>query len=285
MLIYLDNWQNEIPNGKKGINENYARELMELHTLGVNGGYTQKDVVSLAYILTGWGLKSGKKNPEFAFNLAKHDKKDKVLIGKTIKGGGSEEIEQALDLLASHPSTAKFLSFKLAQYFIADNPPPALVQRMTESYLKSNGHIATVLNTMFHSPEFWDDAAYRHKYKTPYQYVISALRALNAPISSWQIADITIEELGMPLYGQITPDGYKYTEETWLASDSMVRRLGVTTKLVQKQFKDGRTINPQSLMNNLGNDFSSKTVSVVQQAKAVPAQIQLILGSPEFMYY
>lgn len=105
------------------------------------------------------------------------------------------------------------------------------------------------------------------------------------PISSWKLASNTITELGMPLYGQITPDGYKYTEEAWLSSDSMVRRLGITTKLVQKQFKDGRTINPSILMKNLGGDFSVKTQNIVQKTKAPPAQIQLILGSPEFMYY
>lgn len=169
MLIYLDNWQNQIPNGKKGINENYARELMELHTLGVNGGYIQKDVINLAYILTGWGLKNGPKNPEFAFNKSKHDKSDKILLGKTIQNNDSKGVEQALDLLASNPSTANFLSFKLAQYFVADKPPNSLVKKMSQSYLQSNGNIAQVLNTMFHSSEFWDEAAYRKKYKTPYQ--------------------------------------------------------------------------------------------------------------------
>ncbi|HEY6393981.1 MAG TPA: DUF1800 domain-containing protein, partial [Candidatus Binataceae bacterium] len=213
MLFYLDNWQNTAagsPGAKgkfEGINENYARELMELHTLGVNGGYTQNDVIALAHILTGWGIarqggRNGRRGPRsgfgpgsgpfglrprfaaqrgsgadmatrvdpslFYFDSRRHDYGSKTLLGHTFEGSGESEGERALDLLARHRSTANRLSYQLARYFVADEPPKALVQRMSQRYLGADGNIRTVLTTMFESPEFWDRSCYGAKFKTPY---------------------------------------------------------------------------------------------------------------------
>jgi uncharacterized protein (DUF1800 family) len=169
MMFYLDNAQNtkagyqsrNPKNKKNGLNENYARELLELHTLGVDGGYSQKDVMELARVLTGWGLPGGRKNSGggtywATFDEQRHDFGDKVVLGQTIKGSGPKEIEQVLDMLARHNSTAHHLSFKLAQYFVDDSPPDALVDKLSSSYLQSGGNIKTVLNTLFSSQEFWD---------------------------------------------------------------------------------------------------------------------------------
>jgi uncharacterized protein (DUF1800 family) len=285
MLFYLDNWQNTAPGspGAKGkfdgINENYARELMELHTLGVNGGYTQQDVIALAHILTGWGLPPGgggggggrRRQPDqmdrmataqfrrmfgplgafmrgpqpymgegarppinpggFYFDLSRHDQSSKTFLGHEIAGGGEEEGERALDILARSPQTARHLSFQLAQYFVADAPPPALVQRMASRYLASDGDIRAVLETMFTSGEFWDRRYYANKFKTPYEYVISCARATGVPVRNFRPLYGTMQLLGMPLYGCQTPNGYDMTEEAWLNPDAMMTRLSFATAL------------------------------------------------------
>ena len=176
MLVYLDNWLNTNPGsqdarGKEnGINENYAREIMELHTMGADGGYTQADVTTLAHILTGWGLGKGKTLEEksvFYFDPKRHDNSDKVFLGQQIRGGGAEEIKQALDILARHPATAHHISYQLAQNFLSDNPPESLVAKMAETFKKTDGDIREVLSTMFKSPEFWDEQYFRKKFKPP----------------------------------------------------------------------------------------------------------------------
>jgi uncharacterized protein (DUF1800 family) len=283
MLFYLDNWQNTAPGspGAKGkfdgINENYARELMELHTLGVNGGYSQQDVIALAHILTGWGLPPGRgggggggqqrrqnpmammqfrrmfgplgafmRDPQFYsgegapppispsgfyFDASRHDPGTKRFLGRDIEGNGEHEGELALDILARSPATAKHLSSQLAQYFVADAPPPALVQRMTSRYLATDGDIRAVLETMFTSGEFWDRRCYAVKYKTPYEYVISCARATGVPVRNFRPLYGTMQLLGMPLYGCQTPNGYDQTEEVWLNPDSMMTRLSFATAL------------------------------------------------------
>ena len=273
MLFYLDNWENTQPdspgakNRFEGINENYARELMELHTLGVDGGYTQQDVIALAHILTGWGLPNGRGNFNnggearrrpfsgldldrhlhfgampagdqpftsanfFFFDADRHDFSTKVLLGETIDGGGIAEGERALDLLAQHPSTAKHLSYQLAQYFVADDPPKALVARMAERYLQTDGHIGAMLETMFNSHEFWAREYYASKFKTPYEYVISAARASGAPVTNFRPLYGTMALLGMPLYGCQTPNGYSNTRDAWLNPDAMMARLSFATAL------------------------------------------------------
>ncbi len=271
MMFYLDNWQNTAPGspgskGKfEGINENYARELMELHTLGVNGGYSQADVIALAHILTGWGLpKQGGGNPMrrgegmaggetggvfpfmrrrrnfmpaavdpsgFYFDESRHDFSSKTLLGHRIEGGGIDEGEHALDILARSPATAKHLSFKLAQYFVADDPPKALVERMAQRYLATDGETRAVLETMFTSAEFWDPRYYGAKFKTPYEYVVSCVRATGVPVRNYRPLYGTMQILGMPLYGCQTPNGYANTQDAWLNPDAMMTRLSFATAL------------------------------------------------------
>ena len=277
MLFYLDNWQNTAPGspgskGKfEGINENYARELMELHTLGVNGGYSQADVIALAHILTGWGLPKpggggggnrmrggdGMAGPEmgggmfpfmrrrqfgrfgapavdpsgFYFDASRHDFSDKTFLGHQIQGGGQDEGEHALDILASRPATANHLSFKLAQYFVADDPPKALVSRMAQRYLETDGQISSVLETIFTSEEFWDPRHFGAKFKTPYEYVISCVRATGVPVRNYRPLYGTMQILGMPLYACQTPNGYANTADTWLNPDAMMTRLSFATAL------------------------------------------------------
>jgi uncharacterized protein (DUF1800 family) len=367
MLYYLDNWQNTAPGSRgankrfDGINENYARELMELHTLGVNGGYTQNDVIALAHILTGWGLPKaggngggggmrranengveafrngpamlrrwmyGGFNPPrrprpvtyadgnaFYFDADRHDFSNKVLLGHTIEGGGAREVEQALDLLARHPSTAKHISYQLAQYFVADEPPPALVARMTSSYAESDGDIRAVLSSMLTSPEFWDRRHFRAKYKTPYEYVISSVRATGASVRNFRPLAGTMQLLGMPLYGCQTPNGYSNTQDAWLNPDSMMARLSFATALgngnlplehepfdgadgggARGYFDKRGTTNVKldaggpkmprpddgALQMALGNSFSANTRDAIESA---PPQLRaaMVLGAPEFM--
>ena len=276
MLFYLDNWQNTAPGspgskGKfEGINENYARELMELHTLGVNGGYSQADVIALAHILTGWGLPKGggggggggNRGPGmqgggmgelfpfmrrrqnfrrpyaavvdpsgFYFDPERHDFSSKNFLGHEIEGGGMAEGEHALDILARSPATARHLSFKLAQYFVADDPPKALVSRMAERYLATDGETRAVLETMFASAEFWDPRHYGAKFKTPYEYVVSCVRATGVPVRNYRPLYGTMQILGMPLYGCQTPNGYANTQDAWLNPDAMMTRLSFATAL------------------------------------------------------
>ena len=276
MLFYLDNWQNTAPGsagskGKfEGINENYARELMELHTLSVNGGYSQADVIALAHILTGWGIPKpggggGNRRPAmqgagmgeffpfmrlrqrrqnfrrpgaasvdpsgFYFDARRHDLSSKNFLGHRIDGGGIDEGEHALDILAGSAATAKHLSFKLAQYFVADDPPKALVSRMADRYLATDGEIRAVLETMFTSAEFWDPRYYGAKFKTPYEYVVSCVRAMGVPVSNYRPLYGTMQVLGMPLYGCQTPNGYANTQEAWLNPGAMMTRLSFATAL------------------------------------------------------
>jgi len=304
MLFYLDNWQNTAPNSPgargrfQGLNENYAREVMELHTLGVDGGYTQQDVIALARIFTGWGFsRFGQQTDNaygFYFNAKRHDFGDKVFLGQTIKGSGMDEGEQALDLLARNPATAHHISYELAQYFVADQPPPALVERLTQQFLATDGDIREVLNTLFHSPEFEDPKNYGTKFKTPYQYVVSAIRATGIKVNNFRPLYGILQQLGMPLYGYLTPDGYKNTQDAWLNSDAMTRRLSFATALVsdrlplqelaQTAMATNQPVDALRLANTLGNNFSAQTQSAIA---ASPPQLRaaLILGSPEFMHY
>jgi uncharacterized protein (DUF1800 family) len=289
MLIYLDNWQNTAPNSPgarrrfQGLNENYARELMELHTLGVNGGYTQNDVTALATILTGWGVRQRPSaaggEAGFYFDAKRHDFSDKKLLGHLIRGQGEAEVEQALDLLAKNPATARHISYKLAQYFVADAPPPALVDRLAQRYLSSDGDICAVLTTLFESAEFWHPGVYGTKFKTPYQYVVSALRATDLPLErSPQPITNLLQQLGMPLYGCPTPDGYQNTKAAWLNPDSMTRRLSFATRLGEQSSQP-----LAQLSHTLGNRLSAQTQQAIATSPTV-LQSALILGSPEFMH-
>ncbi|MDB5918941.1 MAG: hypothetical protein JWR40_3175 [Massilia sp.] len=218
----------------RGLNENFARELMELHTLGVDGGYAQKDVTELARMLTGWTYDARalvSNNQTFRFDPQRHDQGTKHWLGREVTELGQREGEMALDVLAMHPSTARHLSFKLAQYFVQDKPPPALVERMARSYLDAKGDIGAVLRTLFASAEFMAPEAIGAKFKTPYQFVVSAARASATPILNVAPLLGTMAQLGMPLYGCQTPDGYKNTQDAWLNPDALMRRITFATAL------------------------------------------------------
>jgi uncharacterized protein (DUF1800 family) len=292
MLYYLDNLQNKAPNrlgarGRfKGLNENYARELMELHTLGVNGGYTQQDVITLARIFKGWGFPPRRPGEavqsEFYFDANRHDSSDKVFLGQTIKGSGMAEAEQALDILARHRATAHHITYKLAQYFVADEPPPSLVDKLAKRFQDTDGDIPAVLDTLFHSPEFLDPKYYNAKFKTPYQYVISAIRATGTALQNVRPVAGVLRQLSMQLFGCSTPDGYKNTELAWLNPDAMLRRISFATTLAAGRFAGSKPVDAQQLSKTLGNNFSTQTKEVMESSDK-QMQAALILGSPEFM--
>ena len=240
MLFYLDNQLNTAPGspGAKGnatgINENYAREIMELHTLGVDGGYAQNDVIALAHILTGWTLNRGSLRfggPPTWFDPARHDFSEQVFLGRHIPAGGEEQGVAALDMLARSPATARHISFELAQYFVSDQPPPALVDRLTQRWQQTDGDIAAVLKTLFASAEFRSSVG--QKYKTPYQYVLSATRAAGIAVNNPRPLMNTMARLGQGLYLCQTPDGYKNTEDAWLSPDATTLRIGFATGLAR----------------------------------------------------
>jgi uncharacterized protein (DUF1800 family) len=299
MLFYLDNWQSVGPNSdvargggrragnrkfarrknvsfgqnqqqqqqrqRRGLNENYAREIMELHTLGVDGGYTQKDVTELARVLTGWTIEQPQRGGDFTFNERMHEPGAKVVLGQTFKEDGKREGERAIEMLASHPSTAKFISRKLAMRFVSDNPPPALVDRMAETFLKSDGDIREVLRTLFKSPEFWAQDSYRAKVKTPLEFVISAVRATNADVSNAQPLVQTLNRMGMPLYGQQPPTGYSMKQEVWVNSAALLDRMNFALALGSSRL-NGIQVEPQHIFNGPPPPDASAAQAVLEQA-------------------
>ncbi len=298
MLVYLDNWRNTAPNSPKaskrfqGLNENYARELMELHTLGVKGGYTQEDVITLAKIFTGWGLCSAglpdRNSSGFCFDPDRHDASDKVFLGQRIPGQGMAEGEQALDILASSPATARHISQELAAYFVADQPPATLVDRLTQRFLSTKGDIRAVLQTLFESPEFWSPQIYNAKFKTPYRYVISSVRATGLPLTQLKPMARVLTQLGMPLYNYQAPDGYPQTEEFWLNSEALNRRVNFALALASGRLPAQQQSYPPvdaiALNKTLGYALSPQTQKAI--AASSPAmRSALILGSPDFMRY
>jgi uncharacterized protein (DUF1800 family) len=306
MLRYLDNEQNAAGH----INENYARELMELHTLGVDGGYSQKDVQELARVLTGVGVNATGKMPPmkpplqaqyvrdglFEFNPNRHDYGDKQLLGRTIRGRGLAEIDEVADLLSKHPATAHFVSRKLAVFFVADDPPAALVERMAQTFRRSDGDIAATLATMFHSPEF--SASLGHKFKDPIHYVVSAVRLaygdkpiLNTnPMLGW------LNRMGEPLYGRLTPDGYPLTEAAWASPGQMVARFEVARTIGANSAGLFKPDGPDAielpafpqLANALyytatANRLDAATHQALDQSKSPQEWNMFLLASPEFM--
>jgi len=222
------------PNGKQrplGLNENYARELMELHTLGVDGGYTQRDVTEMAKIFTGWGIDHGEQGGEFLFNPRRHEPGQKVVLGYRIQDGGEHEGLAMLHMLAVSPVTAHHVSLQIAQRFVSDTPPPALVDGMAATWVKTGGDIREVLRTMLQSPEFWSQDAYRAKVKTPEEYVISAVRATGGEVVHPAALVEAIGQLGMPLYGCQTPNGYSWMADAWLNSGELLDRMNFSLAL------------------------------------------------------
>lgn len=257
MLVYLDNWMSAAsmtttrPNARRkpaaqsaqrtrGLNENYARELLELHTLGVDGGYTQEDVVEVARAFTGWTI--GRPNdPGFKFTAALHDRGTKNVLGQTIaSGGGMNDGERVLDILASHPSTAKHIAFKLAQRFVSDAPPASLVDRAAKTFQSTEGNLREVVRVIVTSEEFFAPEVRLAKVKTPFELVASALRATGATVDSAQPIVRTLASLGMPLYLCQPPTGYDETADAWVSSGALVSRINFAMALARGQMRGVR---------------------------------------------
>jgi uncharacterized protein (DUF1800 family) len=246
MLFYLDNHSSIGPhslaaqraqanpaakNKDPGLNENYARELMELHTLGVDGGYTQKDVTEVAKVFTGWTIEDPLKGTGFTFNERRHEPGPKYVLGQTVEENGEQEGLAVLHQLAISPATAHHLSQQLAERFVSDTPPPALVDRLAKTYLHSDGDIRQVLRTLFTSPEFWSREAYRAKVKTPEEFVLSAVRATGGEVQRPAIVLNAMNQLGMPFFGCQTPNGYSWTAGSWVNSGDLLTRINIALAL------------------------------------------------------
>lgn len=229
-----------------GINENYGREVMELHTVGVDAGYTQQDVIEMAKCLTGWTIRAPRRDPQFMFRPAFHAQGPKTVMGRTIDAGGEQDGIQALQFLANDPHTARRISAELARHFVSDDPPPALVDRMTKEYEKTGGDIRSVLRTMIYSPEFWSRSAYRAKTKTPFELVASTARALNAdvdvalPLVQWTA------RMGEPLFLCQPPNGYSDKAETWVNSGALLNRMNFALAIATNH-TPGTQVDPSSL--------------------------------------
>src|SRR6267142_1827828 len=235
MLFYLDNWQSQVPRDdipfppgvrRPGLNENYGRELMELHTLGVDGGYTQQDVISVARAFTGWTILGPRQGGGFRFEPRIHDSKEKIVLGQKIKGGGGQsDGEKVLDIIARSPATAHFISFKLARRFVSDSPSTALVDHAAQVYLRTDGDIREVLRSIITSPEFFSQQAFRSKVKSPFEVVVSAARALNAAPDSTPRSAQLIAYLGQPIFGHQAPNGWPETGESWMNTGAILNRI------------------------------------------------------------
>jgi len=264
MLFYLDNWQNTDasspgpqmaqmtrngrpptgaparPQRSRGINENYARELMELHTLGVDGGYTQDDIVNVARALTGWTIQPREgSGTQFVARL--HDDQEKTVLGHQLKaGGGQNDIEQVLDILAGHPATARRIATKLAVRFVSDTPPASLIDRAAARFTATKGDLREVVRTIVTSPEFFAAGAYRVKVKTPLDFVASALRATGAEVRSALPLARELREMGMPLYFCQPPTGYDDTAATWVSAGALVSRMNFAIALGKNEIRGVR---------------------------------------------
>jgi uncharacterized protein (DUF1800 family) len=211
---------------RAGLNENYARELMELHTLGVDGGYTQKDVTEVARCFTGWTIRGARDgDPRFVFQKHFHAMGDKVVLDQKIKQGDKGEGDRVLHLLATHPSTARFISGKLVRRFVADEPPAALVERAAATFQKTEGNIREVVRTIVTSPEFFAAEARGAKVKTPLEFVASAVRAADGEVEDGRALAQRVADMGMPLYMQQPPTGYKDSSDAWVSAGGLLARL------------------------------------------------------------
>ena len=307
MLYYLDNHLST----RRGLNENYARELMELHTLGVDGGYTQRDVQEVARALTGWTLDRTRQPATFIFRRDQHDTNAKMVLGhELLAGRGIEDGEDVLDILARHPSTAKYISFKLARRLVSDDPPPELVARAAATFTRTDGDIAEVVRTIVTSPEFFSRAAFRAKVKTPYDLVISARRAFNAPADTTPQTARLIARLGQASFGWLTPDGWPEKGIAWMTPGTMYSRIrfgndvaeGRVPGIAPKQWREWPTLIAAPLdaqvdgvvntvLSHCADSLTRVTMFGIRPGGAPPAAdgekrlrelLAIALASPEF---
>jgi uncharacterized protein (DUF1800 family) len=300
---------------ERGLNENYGREVMELHTVGVDAGYTQKDVISMAEILTGWTVHEPRKDPEFFFDERIHAQSKEVVMGRTFNHGGEKDGEEALRFLANHPKTARMISTELARHFVSDNPPASLIDRMAKNYESTGGDIRSVLRTMIYSSEFWSKDAYRAKVKTPFELVVSTSRALGAevpvslPLTGW------IGRMGEPLFLCQPPTGYSDAAQTWVNTGALLNRLNFALTLAGDRMA-GASVDLKTLLGEdattdpsvalersihifLGGEIADSTRTTLEARLSDPQILQaklddpvkkvnegliagLVLGAPEF---
>ncbi|MEP6961790.1 MAG: DUF1800 domain-containing protein, partial [Acidobacteriota bacterium] len=327
MLFYLDNWQNVSPDAAqqqaaligrlgrgnperqaklkakqqgRGLNENYARELMELHTLGVDNGYTQKDIVEVARCFTGWTILQPRQGGEFFYNDRVHDRGEKTVLGVKIPaGGGRSDGERVLDILAKRPETARFISLKLAERFVADDPPAALVERMAKKFTETDGDIRAVMSAMIGSPEFFSEGAWKAKVKTPLELIVSAARATGAQIRNAAPLAQQVAELGQPLYRKVEPTGYSTAAAEWVNSAALLARMNFALALAGNQVQgtrvdaSGFTVDTDEMTRRfLFREPAASTRATLEKALAAqeregkqrsPALVAgLVLGSPDF---
>jgi uncharacterized protein (DUF1800 family) len=328
MLFYLDNWQSADPNGPhadprqngrprvgrgalggraifprppavqnqqarrapRGLNENYGRELMELHTLGVDGGYTQKDVTEVARAFTGWTIDNPRQGAAYRFEPRIHDDREKTVLGHRIKaGGGQGDGEQVLDILVRHPATAHFIATKLVRRFVSDTPPASLVDRAAARFRDTDGDLRDVMRTILTSAEFLSPDAFRAKVKTPFEFIVSAMRATAADVQDAMPLVRAMQQLGMPLYGCQPPTGYKDTADAWVNTGALVNRMNIALSLAGSQLRGVLvpSLQPPAsgdslIASFLNGDASESTRATVARATTVPQMAALTLGSPEF---
>jgi uncharacterized protein (DUF1800 family) len=349
MMFYLDNWLSADPNTPQriayqqprrrpffsgqptrfpqqqqqqqqqkreyGLNENYGRELMELHTLGVDGGYSQKDVIEVAKCFTGWTIRQPQQNPEFIYNEQMHIGGSKTVLDHTIEQGGMKEGLEVIHLLAHDPHTAHHIAFQIAEHFVSDTPPPALVDRMSQTFLSSDGDAKAVLHTMIYSPEFWSRAAFRSKIKTPFELVVSAARAVSANIELPLAMVMWTARIGQPLYNCQPPTGYKDNAETWVNTGALLNRLNYSLTLAGGHMRgthvdmaalvgmdssqDAKAVLDKSIDVLLHGNISAQTRTTLEKQLEDPNVLQarlddpvkmvnigmvtgLVLGAPEF---
>jgi uncharacterized protein (DUF1800 family) len=297
MLFYLDNWLSVSPNSsmgarlansrRQGLNENYARELMELHTLGVDGGYTQRDVQEVARCLTGWTIRKPRGQPEFLFDPRLHDNNEKNVLGTVIPaGGGIADGFKVVDLLARHPSTAKFMATKLARRFIADDPPTAVVNDAAETFRRTDGDIRAVLRAILQSREFYAAEFYRGKLKKPLEFIASALRVTNSETRITPALLRYLGRMGEPLFLAQAPNGYADRAERWVSADMLLTRINFATDLSTNSLPGSRMgvegKEPQGLASLIAPEGLSSATQVAV-AQAMPGEaVALLLAAPEF---
>src|SRR5439155_6757755 len=276
-------------NAPKGLNENYGRELMELHTLGVDGGYTQKDVTEVARAFTGWTIDKPRQGGGFRFEPRIHDQGQKIVLGHVIKpGGGQSDGEQVLDLLARHPSTARFIATKLVRRFVSDTPPAPLVDRAAARFRETGGDLREVMRTILLSQEFLAPDSYRAKVKTPVEFIASALRATAADVQDATPLVRSLQQFGMPLYMCQPPTGYKDSADAWVNTGALVARMNFALQVAGNKMNGIVVQLPQPLDaamlldSMLGGDASDATRSTIAKATMPGRMVALTLGSPEF---
>jgi len=330
MLFYLDNWMSASPqdpgmppyrivrgrfgspmfvprrprpaaqkkNAQRGLNENYGRELMELHTLGVDGGYTQHDVTEVARAFTGWTIQQPRQGGGFGFEARLHDDGEKIVLGHRIKaGGGMKDGEQVLDLLAAHPSTAHFIATKLVRRFVSDTPPSSLVDRAAARFTATGGDLRETMRTILTSREFLSPDAYRAKVKTPFEFVVSAARATGADVINAATLVRAVQQLGMPLYQCQPPTGYADSADAWVNTGALVNRMNFATQIATVVSRQSSVVSLQpspvsqssssdagrSLLSvALNDDVSEATRTTIARATTPAQMIALVLGAPEF---